>query len=95
VTINYRLGSFGFFSHPALTRESPRRASGNQGILDQIAALRWVQENIARFGCDPKNVTIFGESAGSLDVSVPMTSPLSKGTVPSGDRRERWGRARG
>ena len=79
VTLNYRLGSFGFFSHPALTRESPRRASGNQGILDQIAALRWVQENIARFGGDPKNVTIFGESAGSLDVSVLMTSPLSKG----------------
>ena len=79
VTLNYRLGPFGFFSHPALTRESPRRASGNQGILDQIAALRWVQENIARFGGDPKNVTIFGESAGSLDVSVLMTSPLSKG----------------
>jgi para-nitrobenzyl esterase len=79
VTINYRLASLGFFSHPALTRESPRRASGNQGILDQIAALQWVQENIARFGGDPKNVTIFGESAGSLDVSVLMTSPLSKG----------------
>ena len=79
VSLNYRLGAFGFFSHPALTRESPRRASGNQGILDQIAALRWVQENIARFGGDPKNVTIFGESAGSLDVSVLMTSPLSKG----------------
>jgi para-nitrobenzyl esterase len=79
VTMNYRLGPFGFFSHPALTRESPRRASGNQGILDQIAALRWVQENIARFGGDPTNVTIFGESAGSLDVSVLMTSPLSKG----------------
>jgi len=79
VTLNYRLGAFGFFSHPALTRESPRRASGNQGILDQIAALRWVQENIARFGGDPKNVTIFGESAGSLDVSVLLTSPLSKG----------------
>jgi len=79
VTLNYRLGAFGFFSHPALTRESPRKASGNQGILDQIAALRWVQENIARFGGDPKNVTIFGESAGSLDVSVLMTSPLSKG----------------
>ena len=79
VTMNYRLGAFGFFSHPALTRESPRRASGNQGILDQIAALRWVQENIARFGGDPRNVTIFGESAGSLDVSVLMTSPLSKG----------------
>lgn len=79
VTLNYRLGALGFFSHPALTRESPRRASGNQGILDQIAALRWVQDNIARFGGDPKNVTIFGESAGSLDVSVLMTTPLSKG----------------
>jgi para-nitrobenzyl esterase len=79
VTINYRLGSLGFFSHPALTRESPRRASGNQGILDQIAALRWVQENIARFGGDRTKVTIFGESAGSLDVSVLMTSPLSQG----------------
>ena len=79
VTMNYRLGAFGFFSHPALTRESPRSVSGNQGILDQIAALRWVQENIARFGGDPRNVTIFGESAGSLDVSVLMTSPLSKG----------------
>ena len=79
VTLNYRLGTLGFFSHPALTRESPRHASGNQGILDQIAALRWVQENIARFGGDPKSVTIFGESAGSLDVSVLMTSPLSKG----------------
>jgi para-nitrobenzyl esterase len=79
VTLNYRLGSLGFFSHPALTRESPHKASGNQGILDQIAALRWVRDNIARFGGDPKNVTIFGESAGSLDVSVLMTSPLSKG----------------
>jgi para-nitrobenzyl esterase len=79
VTINYRLGSFGFFSHPALTRESPNHASGNQGILDQIAALRWVRDNIARFGGDPNNVTIFGESAGSLDVSVLMTSPLSAG----------------
>ncbi len=79
VTLNYRLGSFGFFSHPALTRESPNHASGNQGILDQIAALKWVRDNIAKFGGDPNNVTIFGESAGSLDVSVLMTSPLSKG----------------
>jgi para-nitrobenzyl esterase len=79
VTINYRVGALGFFSHPALTRESPHRASGNQGILDQIAALRWIQDNIAHFGGDPKNVTIFGESSGSLDVSVLMTSPLSKG----------------
>src|SRR5260370_24004168 len=79
VTINYRLGSFGFFAHPDLTRESPHHASGNQGILDQIAALKWVRDNIARFGGDPNNVTIFGQSAGSLDVSVLMTSPLSKG----------------
>lgn len=79
VTINYRLGALGFFSHSALTRESPNRASGNQGILDQIAALRWVRDNIAQFGGDPANVTIFGESAGSLDVSVLMTSPLSQG----------------
>ena len=79
VTINYRLGLFGFFSHPDLTGESPHRASGNQGILDQIAALRWVQANIARFGGDASNITIFGESAGALNVSVLMTSPLSRG----------------
>ena len=79
VTLNYRLGLFGFFSHPQLTRESPHHASGNQGILDQLAALRWVQANIERFGGDPSNVTIFGESAGSVDISVLMTSPLARG----------------
>ena len=79
VTLNYRLGVFGFFSHPLLTRESPHHASGDQGILDQIAALKWVRDNISKLGGDPRNVTIFGESAGSLDVSVLMTSPLSKG----------------
>jgi para-nitrobenzyl esterase len=79
VTLNYRLGVFGFFSHPQLTRESAHHASGNQGILDQIAALKWVRDNIRRFGGDPANVTIFGESAGSLDVSVLLSSPLSKG----------------
>jgi para-nitrobenzyl esterase len=79
VSLNYRLGTFGFFSHPALTRESPHHASGNQGILDQIAALKWVRANIARFGGDPRNVTIFGESAGAHDVSVLMTTPLSQG----------------
>jgi para-nitrobenzyl esterase len=79
VTLNYRLGSFGFFSHPELTRESRRHASGNQGILDQIAALRWVRDNIAKFGGNPNNVTIFGNSAGALDAGVLMTSPLAKG----------------
>ena len=79
VTINYRLGDLGFFSHPKLTRESPHHASGNQAILDQIAALKWVRDNIAKFGGDARNVTIFGESAGSLDVSVLMATPLSKG----------------
>src|SRR4029077_16789808 len=68
-----------FFSHPALTRESRHRASGNQGILDQIAALKWVKENIAAFGGDASKVTIFGASSGSLDVGVLMTSPLSNG----------------
>ena len=79
VSLNYRLGSLGFFSHPELTRESRNHASGNQGILDQIAALKWVRANISKFGGDPNNITIFGNSAGSLDVSVLMTSPLSKG----------------
>jgi para-nitrobenzyl esterase len=79
VTLNYRLGLFGFFSHPELTAESVHHASGNQGVLDQIAALRWVRDNISAFGGDPGNVTIFGESAGSFDVSVLMTSPLSRG----------------
>ncbi len=81
MTINYRLGWFGFFSHSELTSESPNHVSGNQGILDQIAALQWVRANIARFGGDPGNVTIFGESSGSLDVSVLMASPLSRGLL--------------
>lgn len=79
VTINYRLGVFGFFAHPELTRESDRNSSGNYGILDQIAALEWVQRNIAAFGGDPKRVTIFGESAGSWSVNVLVASPLAKG----------------
>ena len=79
VTANYRLGVFGFFAHPELTQASPHHASGNYGLLDQIQALQWVHDNIARFGGDPANVTVFGESAGSLDVNVLMTSPLSKG----------------
>jgi para-nitrobenzyl esterase len=79
VSVNYRLGVFGFLSHPELTRESGRNASGNYGMLDQVAALRWMQENIAAFGGDPGNVTIFGESAGSFAVSGLMASPLAKG----------------
>jgi para-nitrobenzyl esterase len=79
VTINYRLGVFGFFSHPELTAESGRHASGNYGLMDQVAALRWVKENVAAFGGDPGNVTIFGESAGSFAVSALMASPLAAG----------------
>jgi para-nitrobenzyl esterase len=79
VTVNYRLGVFGFLAHPDLTRESPHKASGNYGLMDQIAALHWVQENIAKFGGDPSNVTVFGQSAGAQDTSFLMTSPLAKG----------------
>jgi para-nitrobenzyl esterase len=79
VTINYRLGAFGFFSHPELSKESGRNASGNYGLLDQVAALQWVHDNVSGFGGDPKNVTIFGESAGSFAVSALMASPLARG----------------
>jgi para-nitrobenzyl esterase len=79
VTINYRLGVFGFFAHPELSKESERAASGNYGLLDQIAALQWVQKNIAAFGGDPKCVTIFGESAGSWSTNLLAASPLAHG----------------
>jgi para-nitrobenzyl esterase len=79
VTLNYRLGVFGFLAHPDLTKESEHKASGNYGLLDQVAALDWVHRNIAAFGGDPGNVTIFGESAGSLSVSALMASPLTRG----------------
>ena len=78
VTVNYRLGIFGFLAHPELTRESSHHASGNYGLMDQIAALRWVSDNIAKFGGDPTNITIFGQSAGAQDTSLLMTSALSK-----------------
>ena len=78
LTVNYRLNVFGFFAHPELTSASPHRSSSNYGYLDQTAALRWVQENIAAFGGDPNNVTIAGESAGSISVSAQMASPLAK-----------------
>src|SRR3954468_15296008 len=81
VTVNYRLGAFGFLSHPELTGESPHHASGNYGLLDQHAALRWVRENIAAFGGDPARVTIAGESAGSVSVSAQMASPLSRDLI--------------
>jgi para-nitrobenzyl esterase len=79
VSANYRLGVFGFFAHPELTEESTHHSSGNYALLDQLMALRWVQENIAEFGGDPGNVTIFGESAGSMDVNTLVTMPMSKG----------------
>jgi para-nitrobenzyl esterase len=79
VTINYRLGIFGFLAHPQLSEESDLKVSGNYGILDQIAALRWVKENIAAFGGDPENVTIAGQSAGSFSVNMLVVSPLAKG----------------
>jgi len=79
VTTNYRLGVFGFFTHPELDRESAGRASGNYGLLDQVAALQWVKRNIAAFGGDPDRVTIFGQSAGAVGVFYQMASPLSRG----------------
>lgn len=79
VTVNYRLGRLGFFAHPALTAEDPNGRLGNYGIMDQVAALEWVKRNIARFGGDAGNVTIFGESAGAGAVQVLMGSPVSKG----------------
>jgi para-nitrobenzyl esterase len=81
LTVNYRLGVFGFMAHPELTKESAHHSSGNYGLLDQNAALRWVQKNIAAFGGDPKRVTIAGESAGSIAVSAQMVSPLSKDLI--------------
>ncbi len=79
VSLNYRLGVFGFLAHPELSKESPQQSSGNYALLDQIAALTWVQANIAAFGGDPSRVTIFGESAGSWSVHNLVGSPLAKG----------------
>lgn len=81
LTVNYRLGIFGFFAHPELTQESANHASGNYGLMDMSAALRWVQANISAFGGDPARVTIAGESAGSIAVCALMASPLSKGLI--------------
>ncbi len=79
VTINYRLGALGFLAYPGLTAESPHHSSGNYGILDQIAALKWVKENIRAFGGNPDNVTVWGQSAGAFSVGVLLESPLADG----------------
>ena len=79
VSVNYRVGAFGFLAHPELSKESGGKGSGNYGLLDQIAALQWVKENIASFGGDPDNVTIAGQSAGSMSVNCLVISPLAKG----------------
>lgn len=79
VTVNYRLGPLGYLAHPELTSESPHHSSGNYGVLDQIAALKWVQKNIAAFGGNASRVTIFGESAGSWSVNALVASPLANG----------------
>ena len=79
VTLNYRLGVLGYLAHPALTAEDEHHSSGNTGVLDQLAALRWVQANIAAFGGDPGNVTVFGESAGGMSSCLLVTSPLAAG----------------
>jgi para-nitrobenzyl esterase len=78
VSINYRIGIFGFFSHPQLSAQAPDHASGNYGLRDQIAALQWIKANIATFGGDPKHVTVFGESAGAASIALLMTSPMAK-----------------
>jgi para-nitrobenzyl esterase len=79
VTANYRLGALGFLAHPALSQESEMHVSGNYGLLDQIAALKWVRRNIGAFGGDPDRVTIFGQSSGAISVSALVTSPIAKG----------------
>jgi para-nitrobenzyl esterase len=79
VTFNYRLGALGFLAHPELTRESARRTSGNYGHFDQLAALGWVKRNIEAFGGDPENVTVFGQSSGSISISALIASPLADG----------------
>lgn len=81
VSLSHRLSVFGFMAHPELTKESPNKASGNYGFMDQTAAIRWIKDNIAAFGGDPNKITIAGESAGSVSVSAQMASPLAKGLI--------------
>ncbi|RYY84680.1 MAG: carboxylesterase/lipase family protein, partial [Comamonadaceae bacterium] len=90
VTLNYRLGALGFFAHPALG-EGQARAPANFGLLDQVAALQWVQRNIAAFGGDPANVTVFGQSAGAESVLALMTSPLARGLFAKGIAQSPYG----
>jgi para-nitrobenzyl esterase len=92
VSFNYRLNKFGFFAHPALTKESPDAPLGNYAVLDQIAALKWVKANIAQFGGDPNNVTIFGESAGAMSVQYLMQSPLAQGLLEKAISESGFGR---
>ena len=89
VAANYRVGRFGFFAFPALEKEHPNEPKGNYAYMDEIAALRWVKQNIAAFGGDPNNVTIFGFSAGGVSVHSLMVSPMARGTFPKGDCRVR------
>ena len=90
VTANYRLGALGFLAHPALSAESELGVSGNYGLLDNIAALEWVRDNISVFGGDPNNVTIFGESAGGSNVYLLLTSPLAKGLFHKAIAQSAW-----
>lgn len=90
VSVNYRMSGFGFMAHPALSAESPRGVSGNYGILDHIAALEWVRENIEGFGGDPENVTIFGESAGGASVYALLATPLAKGLFHRAISESTW-----
>jgi para-nitrobenzyl esterase len=92
VTVNYRLGRAGWFAHPALTAESPKGLLGNYGLMDQIAALEWVKDNIKAFGGDPKNVTMFGESAGAISVNYLMLAPQAKGLFTKAMAESGFGR---
>jgi para-nitrobenzyl esterase len=92
VTVNYRLGRAGWFAHPALTKQNKKDELGNYGLMDQIAALEWVQDNIAAFGGDPKNVTVFGESAGAISINYLMLAPQAKGLFHKAISQSGFGR---